>query len=138
MILELGGKKNWKNLKSIYIRTVSIYMASVKPFAYEEWINLDEQKFMNHRIINDVHIFQIVNRNDGWLIQNNAVTMMQPDEVTNYLEWYERFFMLNIKLLANGDEIIDVKISVENAFDDFVNSYFVVGIGLYDNKLPVK
>jgi hypothetical protein len=138
MILELGGKKNWKNLKSIYIRTVSIDMASGKPFAYEEWINLDEQKFMNHRIINDVHIFQIVNRNDGWLIQNNAVTMMQPDEVTNYLEWYERFFMLNIKLLANGGENIEVKMSGENAFDVFVNSSFVAGFGLNDNKLPVK
>jgi hypothetical protein len=138
MILDPGGKKKWKKLKSLYIRTVTMDMVSGEPFAYEEWINLDEQKFMNHRIIKDVHIFQIVNRNDGWLIQNNTVTMMQPDDVTNYLEWYKRFFMLNIKLLAKGGENLEVKDSGENAFDVFVNSSFVAGFGLNNNNLPMK
>jgi hypothetical protein len=138
MILELGGKKNWANLESLYIRTVTLDMVSGEPFAFEEWINLDEPKFMNHRIINDVHYFQIVDRNDGWLVQNNKVTLMQPDNVTNFLVWYDRFFMRNIKLLANGGEQIEVKVNGEKAFDVFVNSSFVAGFSLNENDLPMK
>jgi len=138
MILELGGKKNWTNLKSLYIRTVSLDMVSGEPYAFEEWINLDEPKFMNHRIINDVHYFQVVDRNDGWLVQNNTVTLMQPDNVTNYLGWYDRFFMRNIKLLAYGGEDVEVKVNGENAFDVFVNSSFIAGFSLNENNLPVK
>ena len=138
MILELGGKKNWTDLKSLYIRTVTLDMVSGKPIAFEEWINLDEPKFMNHRIINDVHYFQIVNRNDGWLVQNNKVAMMQPDNVTNSLEWYDRFFMRNIRLLANGGDAVEVKMNGEKAFDVFVNSTFIAGFSLNDNHLPVK
>ena len=37
MILELGGKKNWLNLKSLYIRTIALDMVSGEPFAFEEW-----------------------------------------------------------------------------------------------------
>ena len=138
MIFELGGKKNWTNLKSLYIRTVTLDMVSGEPFAFEEWINLDEPKFMNHRIINEVHYFQIVNRNDGWLIQNNNVMLMQPDNVTNFLEWYDRFFMRNIKLLANGGNQVEVKVNGKNAFDVFVNSTFVAGFSLNENDLPMK
>ncbi len=138
MILELGGKKNWTNLKSLYIRTVTLDMVTGEPFAFEEWINLDEPKFMNHRIINDVHYFQVVDRNDGWLIQNNRVSMMQPDNVTNYLEWYDRFFMRNIKLLAYGGENVEVKVNGVDAFDVFVNSSFIAGFSLNENNLPVK
>ncbi|MGD9329034.1 MAG: hypothetical protein PVH48_08730 [Cyclobacteriaceae bacterium] len=138
MILELGGKKNWTNLKSVYIRTVSLDMVSGQPFAFEEWINLDEPKFMNHRIINDVHYFQIVDGNDGWLVQNNTVTLLQPDNVTNYLEWYDRFFMRNIKLLAFGGENVEVKVNGEDAFDVFVNSSFIAGFSLNEKNLPVK
>lgn len=138
MILELGGKKNWLNLKSLYIRTVALDMVSGEPFAFEEWINLDEPKFMNHRIINDVHYFQIVDRNDGWVVQNNNVILMQPDNVTNYLGWYDRFFMRNIKLLASGGDQLEVKMNGENAFDVFVNNSFVSGFSLDENNLPVK
>mgnify|MGYP000585272896 CR=1 FL=1 len=138
MILELGGKKNWLNLKSLYIRTVALDMVSGEPFAFEEWINLDEPKFMNHRIINDVHYFQIVDRNDGWVVQNNNVILMQPDNVTNYLGWYDRFFMRNIKLLASGGDQLEVKMNGENAFDVFVNNAFVSGFSLDENNLPVK
>jgi hypothetical protein len=138
MVLELGGKKNWLNLKSIYIRTVSLDMVSGEPYAFEEWINLDEPKFMNHRIINDVHYFQIVDRNDGWVVQNRNVMLMQPDNVTNYLGWYDRFFMHNIKLLAIGGNQIEVKLNGDNAFDVFVNSSFVAGFSLNDNNLPMK
>ena len=138
MIFELGGKKNWTNLKSLYIRTVTLDMVSGEPFAFEEWINLDEPKFMNHRIINEVHYFQIVNRNDGWLIQNNKVMLMQPDNVTNFLEWYDRFFMRNIKLLANGGDQVEVKVNGENAFDVFLNSIFIAGFSLNENDLPIK
>ena len=138
MVLALGGKKNWLNLKSIYIRTVSLDMVSGEPYALEEWINLDEPKFMNHRIINDVHYFQIVDRNDGWVVQNSNVMLMQPDNVTNYLGWYDRLFMHNIKLLAIGGNQIEVKINGENAFDLFVNNSFISGFSLDDNNLPVK
>jgi hypothetical protein len=138
MILELGGKKNWTNLKSVYIRTVSLDMVSGEPYAFEEWINLDEPKFMNHRIINDVHHFQIIDRNDGWLVQNNRVTLMQPDNVTNYLGWYDKFFMRNIKLLAFGGENVEVKINGDDAFDVFVNSSFIAGFSLNEKNLPVK
>ena len=138
MILELGGKKNWLNLKSLYIRTIALDMVSGEPFAFEEWINLDEPKFMNHRIINDVHYFQIVDRNDGWVVQNNNVILMQPDNVTNYLGWYDQFFMRNIKLLARGGDHLEVKVNGENAFDVFVNNSFVSGFSLDENNLPVK
>lgn len=113
-------------------------MVSGEPFAFEEWINLDEPKFMNHRIINDVHYFQIVDRNDGWVVQNNNVILMQPDNVTNYLGWYDRFFMRNIKLLASGGDQLEVKMNGENAFDVFVNNSFVSGFSLDENNLPVK
>ena len=138
MILELGGKKNWLELKSLYIRTVTLDIVSGEPFAFEEWINLDEPKFMNHRVINDVHYFQIVDRNDGWVVQNNNVILMQPDNVTNYLGWYDRFFMRNIKLLAAGGEQFEVKMNGENAFDVFINDSFVSGFALDENNLPVK
>ena len=138
MILELGGKRNWTELKSLYIRTVTLDMVTGEPYAFEEWINLDEAKFMNHRIINDIHYFQIVNRNDGWLIQNNKVVLMQPDNVTSFLEWYDRFFMRNIKLLAKGGEQVEVKLNGKNAFDVFVNSSFVAGFSLNNESLPAK
>lgn len=138
MIDELGGKKKWLDLKSLYIRTVTLDVVTGEPYAFEEWINLDEPKFMNHRIINDIHYFQIVNRNDGWMVQNNNVMMMQPDNVTNYLGWYDQFFMRNIKILAEGGEQVEVKVNGDNAFDVFVRNSFISGFSLNDNNLPNK
>jgi hypothetical protein len=138
MILEMGGKKNWQKLKSLYIRTITIDMRSGEPFAIEEWINLDEPKFMNHRVRDDVHYFQIVDKNDGWTVQNSNVTMMMPASVTGYLNWFDNFFMRNVKLLAIGGQQVEVKVNGENAFDMFINNEFVSGFHLNENKLPVQ
>ena len=138
MIQEMGGKKKWETLKSIYLRTVSIDMTTGKAFAIEEWINLDAPKFMNHRIVNDQHNFQIVDGNDGWMVVGRDVSMMMPDRVTGYLQYYDNFFMRNIKILVEGGEGIEVKINKDNSFDVFKNNAFIAGFGLDENALPVK
>jgi len=138
MIQDMGGKKNWAKLKSLYIRTIALDMLSGEPYAFEEWINLDEPKFMNHRVKNDVHYFQVVHNNDGWSIQNNNVVLMQPAGVTAYLSWYDKFFMRNIKRLAIGGEQVEVKVNGENAFDMFIANQFVSGFQLNKNNLPEK
>jgi hypothetical protein len=138
MIRELGGKKNWIKLRSLYIRTLARDMASGKPYAFEEWINLDEPKFMNHRILDEVHYFQIVNRNDGWSVKNQNVLLMQPGSVTSYLNWFDNFFMRNIKLLAIGGEQVEVKVNGENAFNMFINEKFISGFQLNENNLPLR
>jgi len=138
MIQEMGGKKNWVKLKSLYIRTITRDMQSGDPYAFEEWINLDEPKFMNHRIKDDVHYFQIVNKNDGWSVQNSNVTLMPPASVTGYLNWHDKFFMRNVKILAIGGEQVDVKLNGKNAFDMFINNEFISGFQLNESKLPVK
>jgi hypothetical protein len=138
MVLEMGGKKNWQKLKSMYIRTISRDMRTGDPFVIEEWINLDEPKFMNHRIKDDVHYFQIVHKNDGWIVHNSDVTMMMPAGVTGYLKWFDNFFMKNVKLLALGGEKMEVRINRQNAFEMFIDNEFVAGFQLNENKLPVK
>ena len=138
MILGLGGKKNWTKLRSLYIRTVTRDMQTGDPFTIEEWINLDEPRFMNHRIKDNVHFFQIVDNNDGWSIRNQNVALMQPAGVTSYLNWFEHFFMRNLKLLAMGGEGVTVKAHGANAFDMFINNEFNSGFQLNDNKLPER
>ena len=113
-------------------------MRSGEAYAFEEWINLDEPKFMYHRIKNDVHYFQIVHNNDGWSIENNNVELMQPAGVTTYLSWYDKFFMRNVKRLAIGGELVEVKVTGENAFDMYIENQFVSGFQLNENNLPEK
>jgi hypothetical protein len=138
MIMALGGKKNWQKSKSLYIRTITRDMRSGDPIVIEEWINLDEPKFMNHRVKNDVHHFQIIDRNDGWSVQNSNVSLLQPSGVTRYLNWFDRFFMRNIKRLALGGDNVEVKINSENAFDMFIDGEFVSGFQLNRDHLPEK
>jgi hypothetical protein len=138
MILSMGGKKNWTKLKSLYIRTITTDMQTGDPLVVEEWINLDEPKFMNRRVKDNVHYFQIVNRNDGWSVQNQNVTLMQPAGVTSYLNWFDNFFMRNLKLLALGGEGVEVKMNGIDAFDMFINNKFVSGFQVNDINLPEK
>lgn len=137
MIIELGGKKNWGKIKSIYIRTISRDISG-QPYAFEEWINLDEPKFMNHRFKDEIHYYQIVDRNDGWSVQNNKVIMMIPQSITDYLNWFDNFLMRNIKKLALGGENVEVKLNGENAFDMFIDNKFISRFQLNGNNLPAK
>ena len=138
MIFEMGGKKNWRKLKSMYIRTISRNLLTGETYAIEEWINLDEPKFMNHRIKNDIHYFQIVHKNDGWSVQNSNVSMMVPANVTGYLDWYDNFFMKNVKLLALGGEKIEVKLNGDKTFDVFINNKFNSRFQLDESNLPAR
>ena len=138
MILGLGGKKNWTKLKSVYIRTITRDMQTGDAYTFEEWINLDEPKFMNHRVKDNVHYFQIVNRNDGWLIRNQDVALMLPAGVTSSLNWFNNFFIRNVKLLVLGGENIEVKMNEANAFDMFIDSKYNCGFQLDDNYLPER
>lgn len=138
MILAMGGKKNWRKVQSLYIRTLTRDRASGDPYAFEEWINLDAPRFMNHRVKDDIHYFQIVDHNDGWSVRNQEVNMMLPGSVTNYLDWHEKFFMKNIKLLAQGGEDIAVRANGENGFDVLKKNEFICGYQLDKNNLPIK
>jgi hypothetical protein len=137
MIIELGGRKNWEKLKSIYIRTTSIDNRG-QPYVFEEWINLDEPKFMNHRFKDEIHYYQIVDKNDGWSVQNSKVVLMMPQTITDYLDWFDNFLMCNIKQLALGGETVEVKLHDDHAFDMFINNKFISRFQLNDNNLPAK
>jgi hypothetical protein len=64
--------------------------------------------------------------------------MMMPASVTNYLKWYDNFFMKNVKLLAIGGDNIKVTLPGGNAFDMFVNEKFISRFELDEHNLPVK
>lgn len=136
MIHALGGKKNWSRLKSVYIRTVSRDMLTGDPYIFEEWINLEEPKFMNRRVTEQIHYFQIVDRNDGWTVRNQNVALMQPGSVTEYLNWHEDFFMRNLEKLARGGDGIEVKLSDESAFDMYNNGRLSCRFSLNEESLP--
>ncbi len=137
MLKELGGKKAWMRIKSVYIRTIAT-VSSSQSYIYEEWINLDRPKFMNIKTTDDFRIVDIVDGNDGWRISGRQLQMIPPKNITDYLDWYETFFIRLVKFLAEERENIEVRKQGERQFEFFIDGTFKSGFELYDTNLPSR
>lgn len=117
MIKELGGRKKWVDVESVYIRTVTTFGSLRQNVVTEEWINLSEPKFMNRVINEGEEVIQIVDKNDGWEIRNDQITMLPPKSITDYLNWHDNHLLINLKRLAAGGENVALRMNGDNRFD---------------------
>ena len=137
MIKSLGGKSIWGKLRSVYIRTVKLESTGGVS-VFEEWINLDEPRFMNRVVINDVQSIKIIDGNDGWALVNGQLGMLRSSEITSYLNWHENFIMRNFKRLAEGGEEIEVRLKGPNRIDMYVSGKLTSGFNLDTDGLPIS
>jgi len=137
MIKSLGGKSIWAKLRSVYIRTVKLE-SNGGVSVFEEWINLDEPRFMNRMVVNDVLTIKIIDRNDGWALINGQLGMLRSSDITGYLIWHEKFIMRSLMRLAEGGEDIEVRLTGANRIDMYVSGKFTSGFGLDPEGLPIS
>jgi len=137
MLKALGGKKAWTKLRSVYIRTVVRASGASNPYLSEEWINLDQPKFMNKKTVNNIQSIDIVDGNDGWRIKGSTVEMIAPGQITSYLRWHEQHFLRVVKDLVEEKENIEVRKIAANQFEVFSNGKFLSGFELNESHLPI-
>lgn len=138
MLKALGGKKAWQKLNSVYIRTIVRVASEGEPYFSEEWTNLNEPKFMNKRSEDNTSSINIIDGNDGWHIQGARMEMIPPQRVTAYLRWYDQYFLRVVKQIALEDEKVEVRKTVENQLEVFINDKFAAGFELNSDNLPEK
>jgi hypothetical protein len=138
MLKSLGGKKAWSRLNSVYIRTIARVANEGEPFIYEEWTNLTEPKFMNRKSTNINTLIDIVDGNDGWTIKGSSMEMISPQRITNYLKWYDQYFLRVVKLIAMENENVEVRRKSDRELEVFVGGKFVSGFELSDDYLPSR
>jgi hypothetical protein len=136
MLKAMGGKKAWFQLKSVYVRTLSRVASVTEPYIYEEWINIDEPKLMNRKVLNDTEIVDIIDGNDGWQIQGSSMNMIPPQRITSYLHWHKNYFIRVVKDLAEEQENIEVK-KTDNGFEVYKQGDFLAGFELNEANLPI-
>ncbi len=136
MLEALGGKKAWSKIQSVYIRTITTSSSSAQPYVFEEWINLDEPKFMNRTTEGQEAVIQIVDHNDGWMVNKNKVTMIPPARITGYLGWHHQHLLVNLRKLANENEKIILKLKEPGRFDLYLDGRITCGFELgKDHKI---
>jgi len=135
MLKELGGKKAWSRIKSVYIRTIAT-ASSQQSYVLEEWINLDRPKFMNIKTTNNIQSVDIIDGNDGWRITGRQIQMIPPQRITSYLEWYDTFFIRLVKFMAEERDNIEVRKKGDRQFEFYIDGTFKSGFELYDTNLP--
>jgi hypothetical protein len=138
MVKALGGKKAWTRLNSVYIRTEARIANESEPFIYEEWTNLTEPKFMNKKTTNDNTIIDIVDGNDGWVLQGSHMEMIPPQRITNYLRWYDQYFLRVVKEIAMEKENLEVRKKNGKDLEVYIDGKFVSGFELNENDLPER
>lgn len=138
MLKALGGKKAWARLKSVYIRTIARVANEGEPYVYEEWTNLDEPKFMNRKSTNNGSVIEIVDGNDGWTLQDSRMEMITPQRITNYLRWYDQYFLRVVKQIAMENDKVEVRKKNDRTLEVLINGNPVSGFILNNQNLPEK
>lgn len=138
MLKALGGKKVWSRLNSVYIRTIARVANEGEPYILEEWTNLTEPKFMNRRSTNNGTVIEIVNGNDGWTLQGSRMEMIPPQRITNYLRWYDQYFLRVVKQIAMENENIEVRRKNDRTLEVLMNGALFSGFVLNSENLPER
>ena len=136
MLVAMGGKKLWANLKSIHIRTIHRDGRREYPSVSEIWANIDEKKTLTLNASNDRQSVKVVHGNDGWEIKNGEMLILPTEELYPMLRWYRFNFYTNMKRLATGGEQYEIKLNGKQRFDIYENGEYVGGFELNDDNLP--
>ncbi len=139
MMDSLGGRENWSKIKSVYVRTLNFTSAGKGNYQLEEWIDLEKPRILNRKQDNSGNdVIQIVDGNDGWMIQNHQMDLLPLQTITNMLNWYDHYFLRTLKILATGGEYCEIKSNGPNRFNVFLSGKFIGGIELNDKSYPEK
>lgn len=138
MLDALGGRQEWAEFKSVYVRTVSISIGQDGPLVLEEWIELDRPRVLNAQAVDGKPVFQILDGNDGWIIRESEISLISSSRITGLLDWHNHYMMRAIQSIASGGEKKEVRINGGNTFSLYENGSFIGSFVLNGKSLPVK
>ena len=137
MLKALGGKKLWADMKSVHIKTIH-YDALRDPFVSEIWANIDENKIITIHADQNKSEFKVVNGNDGWEIKDGQMLILPTNELYPMLRWYRFNFYTNVKRLAIGGDLYELKSVGKKRFNIFEKGEYVGGFELDEENFPLR
>ncbi len=140
MMKALGGRKNWSEIESLYIRAIHKEEAFKKPYQNEILRNLDSPQF---KIIQqDDKFFRIayVNGKKGWIIRsrNGKATKMSEKSLAGFLHWNKHLVYGIFRKIAKRSPDLNFKIDEKERLVVYENGEKLAAFEFNEKNLPYK